>query len=98
MGGSCLPVYPCLPRCLPGRLSTPLSTVYPVYPVDSRHTTPQAKEGDRPLAHTRQCEAYKITEDVEIFLAFKTMEVEGEISWAELAELAAEEFVRSIPF
>ena len=52
-----------------------------------------AQEADsRPLAHTRQCQAYKLTEDVTIFLAWTTAEAEGEITWSELAQEAAEEF------
>ena len=46
----------------------------------------------RPLAHTRECGAYKMTEEVAVFLARACADVEGEITWAELAQLAAQEF------
>ena len=49
-------------------------------------------DGDSPFVTTRQCEAYKITEDVHVYLTGKTLELEGDVTWDELAQLAASEF------
>jgi hypothetical protein len=49
-------------------------------------------EGDSPFVTTRQCEAYKITEEVACFITEKAMELEGDTTWDELAQLAASEF------